>query len=299
MRLRAPEVEIPADSPFRNDLLGRKESAELLMELLRSTETPLVLCINAKWGEGKTTFLRMWLQLLRNTDFRALYFSAWENDFSDDALISLIGELSAGIDELSLGSTEAREAKKHLSKAKKLGAHLLKKGIPTAVKLATAGILDLEQATEDALAGLGEKLVKEQIEDYEKSKKTIMQFRQELAKVAEKITSVHADQQRLPLVVIIDELDRCRPLFAIEVLEKAKHFFSVQNVVFVLAVDREQLGHSIRTQYGTKTDIDGYLKRFIDLDYNLPIPEKGVFCRAQFVRFGLREFFEKRRGHES
>jgi hypothetical protein len=299
MRLRAPEIEIPPESPFRNDLLGRKESAELLTELLRSTGTPLALCINAQWGEGKTTFLRMWLQLLRNADFRTLYFSAWENDFSDDALVSLIGELSAGIEGLSLNDTDARVVKKHLSKAKKIGAHFLRKGIPSAVKLATAGILDLDKVTEDVLAEFGEKLAKEQIENYEKSKKTIMQFRQELSMVAEKITSVNANKQRLPLVVIIDELDRCRPLFAIEVLEKAKHFFSVPNVVFVLAVDRTQLGYSIQSQYGARTDIDGYLKRFIDLDYNLPIPEKGAFCKAQFDRFGLREFFEGRKGSES
>lgn len=299
MRLRAPEVEISSEIPFKNALPGREENAKLLTELLRSTETPLALCINAKWGDGKTTFLKMWLQHLRNSHFRALYFSAWENDFSDDALISLIGELSAGIDDLSLGNAKAKEAKKHLNKVKKFGAHLVKKGIPTAVKLATAGILDLEQATEEALAELGEKLVNEQIEDYERSKKTIQQFRQELAKTAEEITFVDENQPRLPLVVIIDELDRCRPLFAIEVLEKAKHFFSVPNIVFVLAVDREQLGHSIRAQYGAKTNIDAYLKRFIDLDYNLPIPEKGIFCKAQFGRFGLRELFEKRKGHET
>jgi hypothetical protein len=66
MNLKSPELEIPLADPFKNDLLGRKESAVSLTELICSTDEPLVLSINASWGEGKTTFLNMWRQILTN-----------------------------------------------------------------------------------------------------------------------------------------------------------------------------------------------------------------------------------------
>jgi predicted KAP-like P-loop ATPase len=117
MKLKAPLVEIPTEDPFRNDLLKRKQSAELLTELVRSTNDPLVLCINAEWGNGKTTFLKMWRKLLINSGFNTLYFNAWENDIAEDALVSLIGELEVGIEELSLEKTKAKKARRHLNKA--------------------------------------------------------------------------------------------------------------------------------------------------------------------------------------
>lgn len=298
MKLKAPQIEIPPKDPFLNDLLGRKESAELLTELIRSTDAPLVLCINAPWGEGKTTFLKMWRQLLMNEGFKTLYFNAWENDFTDDAFVSLIGELELGIQELSLENSKAQKARTHLNKAKKLGIALLKRSIPSAVKLATAGVVDLDKMTEDTLSQLGEKLVEEQIKRYEEAKKTVTGFKKELAEFAGQVSTNKETGQRLPLVVLIDELDRCRPPYAIETLETVKHFFSIPDVVFILAADKVQLGHSIRSLYGFGMDVDGYLRRFIDVDYNLPPPKKGAFCPAQFSRFGLHEFFEKRKGGE-
>jgi hypothetical protein len=96
-----------------------------------------------------------------------------------------------------------------------------------------------------------------------------------------------------PVVFIIDELDRCRPTFAIELLEKAKHFFNVKNVVFVIAADKKQMGHSIKAIYGQDLDVNGYLRRFIDFDYLLPIAEKGEYIKVLFDQFGFQEFFKK------
>ncbi|MCO6561331.1 MAG: hypothetical protein J6574_09610, partial [Gilliamella sp.] len=91
------------------------------------------------------------------------------------------------------------------------------------------------------------------------------------------------------LVIFIDELDRCRPNFAIEVLEKAKHLFNVDNIIFVLATDKTQLGHSIRAVYGQGLDVNGYLRRFIDFDYLLPSPVKSDFIISLAKQLGLSE----------
>jgi hypothetical protein len=296
MILKNKEIEVVAEDPFREDALGRKDSADVLSLFVRSCSESVVICLDGAWGQGKTTFFRMWRQQLLNEGVATLYFNAWENDFSDDALICLIGEISSAIEDIS-SHGEKEKAKKYLAIAKKLGVGLVKRSIPVAAKIATAGALDLDKITEQALASFAETLAKEQLENYEKSKKTLAAFKAALEELA---ASVYEDgKEKKPLVFIIDELDRCRPNFAIEVLEKAKHFFNVRNIVFVIGADKEQLGHSIRSLYGQELNVNGYLRRFIDFDYVLPPPEKGVYFRALFNRFGFDSYFASKTGTNS
>lgn len=82
MKLKASPLFIDPSHPFGSDLLGRSESAEILTEFVRSYDGSLVLSIDAPWGAGKTTFLKMWKQHLSINGFHTLYFNAWENDFT-------------------------------------------------------------------------------------------------------------------------------------------------------------------------------------------------------------------------
>jgi hypothetical protein len=86
---------------------------------------------------------------------------------------------------------------------------------------------------------------------------------------------------------MIDELDRCKPTYAVSSLERLKHLFSVPGVVFVLALDSEQLGHSIRAVYGSGMDAEGYLRRFIDYEFELPLSHPGDFAHYLMNHFGL------------
>ena len=96
-----------------------------------------------------------------------------------------------------------------------------------------------------------------------------------------------------PTVVLIDELDRCRPSYAIELLETAKHIFGVDNVVFVLAVNREELAHSVKALYGSEFGANGYLGRFFDIDFRLPAPNRQAFIRNMLSGVGVYQFFEE------
>ena len=235
MRLKAPEFVVDKADPFNNDLLERKESVEILTELLRSIAEPFVLCIDAPWGQGKTTFLRMWRQHLENEGVATLHFNAWENDFSDDALISLIGEVSSGIQE-RFEDKGHEVLVERLEKVKRFGAAIAKRAIPVTMKLATLGALDAEKEVEKTLAEVAEKTAQEQIDKYEESKRGVENFRAELKALVEGVSG--NGEGAKPFVFIIDELDRCRPTYAIEVLEKVKHFFNVHGVVFVIAIDK-------------------------------------------------------------
>jgi len=283
-------IEILEGNPFANDELDRKGSAEVLTQFVLSADKSLVICIDAPWGQGKTTFLRMWEQHLKDSNIPTIYFNAWENDFTDDALVSLIGEIGFAIDRLAEHG-DKEKAHEYLDKTKKLGVGLLKRSIPVAAKIMTAGALDLDQITEQAISTLSEAVAKEQLEKYEKSKIGLKAFRNSLANLA---SSFAAKDDKKPLIFIIDELDRCRPNFSIELLEKAKHFFNVENIVFVLGADKVQLSHSIRAVYGSGLDTNGYLRRFIDFDYILPPPQKGVFVKALFAKYSFNQYFSSK-----
>ncbi|ELJ8516677.1 TPA: hypothetical protein RUZ56_003497 [Vibrio cholerae] len=294
MILKAREIDIIVGDPFKNDRLDRKENAEILTEFICSSSEPMVVCIDAPWGQGKTTFLRMWEQYLKDNNVPTIYFNAWENDFTDDAFVSLIGEIGSAIETLTNKENKSKVTE-YYQKAKKVGLGLVKRAIPAAAKVATAGAFDLEEITEQTLSSFAESLANEQIEKYENAKKALCTFREHLAGFANNISSENGK----PLVFIIDELDRCRPTFSIEILEKAKHFFNVPNIIFVLGADKEQLGHSIKAIYGQGINVNGYLRRFIDFDYLLPSPEKGKFVSALFDKYAFDEYFSKKKSEST
>ena len=72
------------------------------------------------------------------------------------------------------------------------------------------------------------------------------------------------------LVVFVDELDRCKPSFAIEMLERIKHYFDDERIIFVVSLNKEQLIHTISNYYGSEFDATRYLNRFFDVSINLP-----------------------------
>src|SRR5690606_23738482 len=164
--LISSEIGSIKEDPYRDEELSRKETGEGLTEFVLSANDSVVVCIDAPWGQGKTTFLRMWEQHLKNNDIPTIYFNAWESDFSDDALVCLIGEISSSINELSKTGDESK-VREYLGKTKDIGVALLKRSVPVAAKIATAGALDLDKVTEQDLAGLAESIAKEQLEKYE------------------------------------------------------------------------------------------------------------------------------------
>ena len=95
------------------------------------------------------------------------------------------------------------------------------------------------------------------------------------------------------MIVMIDELDRCRPTYAIELLEVAKHLFSVDHIVFVLAINRTELAHSIQAIYGDRFDAEGYLRRFFDIDFQLPEPDRDAFLEAMLATIDFKSYVRR------
>jgi hypothetical protein len=286
-RLRSTAPEISADDPFKNDLIGRRKLAEFMAQLVGNAEDSFVLALDAPWGTGKTTFLHMWLEEIKKDGSPAVYFNAWENDFAADPLACLLGEVGALLKEIG-GKGHIQP---QLEKVKKLGARLLKRAIPVGTRLLTAGLVDEEtfKDVHDAVSDLTEKVAEEAIAEHEESKKLSSEFRNALTKTVAAISEETSEKHR-PLIFVIDELDRCRPTFAVELLERAKHFFTVPGVIFILGVDKMALSTSLQTIYGTGFDSMGYLRRFIDFELPLPAAKSDAFVQRLIEQFGLAEY---------
>jgi KAP family P-loop domain len=289
LKIKQSVLVIADENPFAEALPGRKEIAESLTRLIDSVEQPFVLAINAGWGAGKTTFLKMWQShLVHQTDSKCIYFSAWENDFAEDPLISLIGELTVELEKLKTQGQPDQAANEVVNDVKKFGAKVLKRIIPIGVKLASAGLIEAADLGLDAdeIGKAAEDYAKKKIDEYEADKKTLSDFKKALEKFVQSIQKDNGDK---PIIFIIDELDRCRPAYAIALLERLKHLFSVKGICFVLAIDRHSLVASIRAQYGAGIDAEGYLRRFIDLDYFLPEPDVEPFVKSLSAQFKFTE----------
>jgi len=272
LHLRPTEIQVLSSDPFAQDLLKREKVCETLTNLAQSSPEGLVVAIHAPWGAGKSTFLRMWRHHLTAQGLRTLAFNAWETDFSDDPLVALIGELEIGLAELKQTDSNGEKNKiaESVNVLKKAAASILKRTVPVALKLGTAGLLDLDELTEEALSDFAEKVADEKIKSYESARSSVSAFRTAIANAAAAATS--GSNGKGPLVFIIDELDRCRPSYAVRVLESIKHFSAVPGVVFALAVDRTQLRHSVCKEYGESFDWSAYLRRFFDIELALPEP---------------------------
>ena len=273
IRLQPLEIDIPADDPFKNDLLSRKDSAEVLTHLVGSIEGPCVLAVDAAWGAGKTTFLRLWAQHLSNQKFPVVQFNAWETDHSGDPFIALSSELTEGLG-IHLG-----QANQRIRKMKKATLEVLRHAVPGAIRIASAGILDLGPLMEKEVGRSLASYVGNRLARHAAAQKSIDEFKNVLRDAA---SSLSQSKDGKPLIVMIDELDRCRPTYAVELLEVAKHLFSVPGIIFVLAINRSELAHSIKALYGTGFNAIGYLQRFFDADFRLPEPGRKAFINALY-----------------
>jgi len=292
MKLKPAPLVIPEDDPFKNDALGRKPMIESLTTLVSDVTPPFVICVDSPWGTGKTTFLELWrahLRKLANRSLSILYFNAWETDFAEDPLVAFVGEIATLAESTDVEKMNAGQ----IGAVKKIGGELARRSLSTAST--PGGVVSTKnENNSDSDPLMGPYQSTSVIEEYEGTKKLIEKFRSALKSLIDGLTK-DADDPRL--VVFVDELDRCRPSYALSFLERTKHLLNTPNVVFVLALDKKQLHASIETAYGSRTDSENYLRRFIDLEFSLRVNATNpAFADYLFGQFDFQPIFAKRLG---
>ena len=288
LNARLEDVIIDSNNPFKEDLLKRKPYAEILTNVLSIYTHGAVIALNGKWGTGKTTFVKKWQKMLECQDFKTIYFNAWQADYLDDPLVPLIANLQ---NVRKIDSNDNSKFESLLKAAAKLaiaGAVGFGKG---ALKTLPSG--ELVIGTLSSVADEVGNLFKKKVDEFSIQTQSMEQFKEALKEYVNWIDSKNA------IVYFIDELDRCNPTYAVRVLERVKHLFDIPGIVFVLSIDKVQLENSIKGYFGSDIDAEEYLRRFIDISYNLPQPELRDFCGHLYDYYNLQSFFqhEKRKNN--
>ncbi|MBH0075659.1 NTPase KAP [Pseudoalteromonas sp. SWYJ118] len=278
---------------FPADKLDRARYATFLSRLLAQEGFDLnrpegtqkknyVLNLNAEWGAGKTYFLKRWSQELI-VDYPVVYIDAWQQDYSDDPFLTVIAGI---IKQLQLQAKFNITIPKSAVSMFKAVAPAIAQGLTKKISgidldelhslLFSDDEIDSDQKQSSnkptgsdfspAVKALAQNLIK----DHEAKNKSIEVIKSKLADWVSKFEK--QEDKSLPIFIFIDELDRCRPSYAVEMLETIKHIFDVKGIVFVVATDTDQLQHTIKSIYGEGFDAKIYLGRFFNSRYSLKRP---------------------------
>lgn len=289
MRLKHFEPEINEKAPFRNCCTGRREAGETLTRIIDNIEMGCTISLTGEWGSGKTTFLRMWRQDLINHCFPTVLLNAWKTEWAEDPLIAV---LSCMLDVINKSDDSSKQA---IEDVKKIVSSFIKKPLPVlgevvnTVVEATTGVH--LKGVSDSLKKMSSEAFDEAVEDFNSREESLEKLKIAIEAFAWDVNQGSDDPK--PLVFIIDELDRCRPDYSVRLLEVLKHFFEVKNIVFICAIDKKHMEDAIKGYYGSESiNASEYLRRFFDLEVELPTPNYDVFCRDLYEYYNLGAFFD-------
>jgi hypothetical protein len=295
------------DEIWEGDLLGRRKDAVDLQRFLvararergrQNRPRSYVINIDARWGQGKSFFLGRFARQLRSIGHLVVEINAWNNDSSTDPFLLLMSEMDVALGRIlkkkkrsGLRWEAVREnaGKIMIAGLKGISTTYLRKIIGSGVNelaelIEGHGIqVDAEalQAGADAIEGEATNLLSDLIDEFRLREQAAKGFQANLAATIKEFFYRKEDRY---MFVIVDELDRCRPTFAIELLERVKHLFEVDRVIFVFATDLEQLSHAISVVYGVEFASKKYLFRFFDRTYTFNSIDNDSFCRMLVSR---------------
>lgn len=233
----------------------------------------MVIALDGGWGTGKSWFLKRWVgqhRLDYQDQARTVYFDAFAHDYLDDPLVAVMGVLSAELSK-EKGATIAKlawlqkKAFQALPGITKLGANI-------ATGFAVKALDDAGDIVAEAIGGSVEGSSEAFWQAVANQRTAMHEFGAAL-----KALTLPGGEEGTPrkLVIVVDELDRCRPDYALSLLEVIKHFFAVDHVHFVLGVNLRELENMVRVRYGTQEGAALYLQKFVTLTMELPATVKN------------------------
>lgn len=228
------------------DILHREEYIEILKNIIDGVSAgkkSSIFAIDGKWGIGKSFIIDKLNKEIDKSKYVVFNYNCWQYDYYEEPLVAIISNIQDNIQYCrkyyQKEFLKECRANKGMAAVYSTGNSVLKK---------FTGV-DLQKIGENALS------INKEYDKNNSFKKIIAELQKHLKHITD----------TMPIVFIIDELDRCMPEYAIKVLERIHHIFhGFKNVIVLLSVDRTQLDYSIKKIFGDNTDIDGYLKKFVD-----------------------------------
>ncbi|MCL2235018.1 MAG: KAP family NTPase [Defluviitaleaceae bacterium] len=257
---------------FERDALGRNAEIASFINLLDAIDEDdsCTIALNGDWGSGKTFFVKQTKLILdcyndhsdldeetrkkmqgvaesrgieRTKNYATVYYDAWANDNAQDPILSLVHSILKANHKL----VEPKNRKNVAN---------IFKSIVKSVKL---NFEYFELDLKDILEGLEADNLFEELLKEENIKEKVKEFINSLI-----------EERGNRLVIFVDELDRCKPAYAIQLLERIKHYFDDERIIFVFSVNLGQLQHTVKGYYGAGFDATRYLDKFFDLRISLP-----------------------------
>ena len=263
-----PGVKLYEDGFEEQDLLQRKRLGHALSDILNRVDDPLVIALDGRWGTGKTYFLKRWVgeHARMSGSAAVVYFDAFAHDHLGDPLPALVSALEGRVS--GLGADIPAECEKNIQAMKEAVFRLAKPAARAAAAAVGASAVlnaidEFAKAREDEHADSLDRFW----EAEEGRRISVEIFRSAIESLA---ATVDGEGTGSTVVIVVDELDRCRPDYALEVLEVIKHFFTVPRLHFVLGVNLEALEDMVQARYGSGIDAHAYLAKFIQMTLNLP-----------------------------
>jgi hypothetical protein len=270
------------------DNLERKELAHTVLETLLAQKSVKVMSLNGGWGSGKTYFLKYMEAHAKEDKLPFIIHNVWENDYLDDPFLSIMAEIIENLEPYKKLSDKLKDDCIDTFKA-------FFKRLHSAIQVEATGKLGVKvpcvaEAGVEVKADVLKLLLpqKPELEHYQELKKAKKNFKDELYNIIQSLPNQK-------LIIAIDEVDRTRPEYAIRTLEVIKHFFDIDGLKFILAVDKKQLQNTVKQMFGQDTETDCYLRKFVDLEWNLPAPPLELFIKAQLKK--LEPLFSKHEGY--
>lgn len=256
------------------------------------------MAIDADYGVGKTFFLKRLAEQMR-LRHPVAFVDAWVDDVADEPLVAIAATLQTALKPF-LGKAKVKTAFEKvvaasgevikigaIGAAKRIAGLAITAGATELIEKAIKDIGDADKATasdvisdsaEDALDAVQsvitevapDKFMRDRIATFKEGQAAIQSMKKSLRAL---VSSLDAGAIKPPIVIIVDELDRCRPTYSVKLLEEIKHLFDVEGLVFLLGINLDQLERSVKALYGQEFDGNSYLRRFIGRRYRLRVPD--------------------------
>ena len=273
-------LAIEYDKIFEDDKLGIKSSVIDFAHLIEQNTyieggVSKVYSISADFGTGKTFFCEKLKSVLKKDDVQTAKMNIWEMDFYEDPLMPILAKLN----EIYQKCGETLPTK-IIDSTLKFSKNSLLFLCGTAIKSISQEVLNVD-IIEELKNHFSSKSLYDDFNQYQKALKELKEALTQWAKTSDK-----------PIIIIIDELDRCSPDYAVRTLEVLKHFFDVSGFVFVLAIDENHLKNSVKCLFGTE-NFEGYKRKFINNTFLLPHPDKKAFAEFLYDRSGVDTVIKK------
>lgn len=278
---------------LEKDVIKRNQYIRKILEMLDNVDDNFTIFINGDWGTGKTFLIKQTYILLTyfneyikqemnqfdqelnqilqrdcfkdlklSNNFVPIYYNAWNNDSHIDPINSIIFNI---IKEHNIFEHYSKES---------------------------SSIIDKIASTLDAINLWSNGSIKELISTF-KGKDVIPEITtmENLKQIMNDLLDDLLVERGDKLVVFIDELDRCNPIYAIKLLERIKHFFNHENIIFIFSVNVKELTNTISNYYGQNFDSHKYLNKFCDISIDLPIID--ITAYMEFLGFNKESIWFK------